>query len=181
MPTLHIPYRPDDREISAGQRTLRTDGAKYNQYFPQPKSEDKIVFEDGEVDDTLQLMERVIHTYKDDTQQIAQLLRKEGLADTIQSIWDFLFHNIQYKLDKRGLEQLRRPARAWAERHTGIDCDCFSIFASSILTNLGIPHSLRVTRYSQPTWQHVYVVVPKDGKSLIEGYHTIDPVLARAD
>ena len=61
MPTLHIPYRPDDREISAGQRTLRTDGAKYNQYFPQPQSEDKIVFEDGEVDDTLQLMERVIH------------------------------------------------------------------------------------------------------------------------
>ncbi|MEO6832811.1 MAG: hypothetical protein ABI169_11435 [Chitinophagaceae bacterium] len=97
MPTLNIPYRPDDREISAGQRVLRTDGAKYNNLFPTPQREDKIVFEDGEVDDTLQLMERVIHTYIDDTQQIAQLLRKEGLADTIQSIWDFFVpkHSVQ--------------------------------------------------------------------------------------
>jgi len=126
-------------------------------------------------------MERVIHTYLDDTIQIAQLLRKAQSIETIQSIWDFLYHNIQYKLDKNGLEQLRRPARSWAERYTGIDCDCFSIFASSILVNLGIPHYLRVTRYSQPTWQHVYVVVPKDGKSLANGYWTIDAVLARAD
>lgn len=181
MSTNSIPYRPDDREISAGQRVLRTDGAKYNAFFKAPQHEDKIVFEDGEVDDTLKLMERVIHTYLDDTAQIAQQLRKTGLPATIQAIWDFLYHNIQYKLDKPGLEQLRRPARSWAERHTGIDCDCFTIFASSILTNLGIQHSLRVTRYSQPTWQHGYVVVPKDGKSIIAGYHTVDAVLARAD
>ena len=175
------PYRPDDREISAGQRVLRTDGAKYDGYFSRPKHEDKIVFEDGEVDDTLKLMERVIHTYSADTTQIAQLLRKPQPADTIKAIWDFLYHNVQYKLDKQGLEQLRRPARSWAERYTGIDCDCFSIFCSSILINLGIPHYLRVTRYSQPTWQHVYVVVPKDGKSLADGYRTIDAVLAQAD
>ena len=181
MRTLNIPYRPDDREISAGQRVLRTDGAKYDGYFTRPQHTDKIVFEDGEVDDTLKLMERVIHTYLDDTTQIAQLLRRAGSADTIRSIWDFLYHNIQYKLDKQGLEQLRRPARSWAERHTGIDCDCFSIFTSSILIHLGIPHYLRVTRYSQPTWQHVYVVVPKDGKTLAAGYWTIDAVLAQAD
>ncbi|MBS1629372.1 MAG: hypothetical protein JST27_04875 [Bacteroidetes bacterium] len=179
---MRIQYRPDDREISAGQRVLHTDGAKYNQYFKPPRKEDKIVFEDGEVDDTLKLMERVIHTYLDDTAQIAQLLQRAvGSEATIRAIWDFLYYNIQYKLDKQGLEQLRRPARSWAERFTGIDCDCFSIFASSILVNLQIPHYLRVTRYSQPTWQHVYVVVPKDGKSLSNGYWTIDAVLARAD
>lgn len=181
MRTNNIPYRPDDREISAGQRVLRTDGAKYNSYFSKPLHTDKIVFEDGEVDDTLKLMERVIHTYSVDTAQIAQLLEKPHPTDTIKAIWEFLYHNIQYKLDKQGLEQLRRPARSWAERHTGIDCDCFSIFTSSILINLGIPHYLRVTRYSQPTWQHVYVVVPKDGKSLENGYWTIDAVLAQAD
>lgn len=181
MPILSILYRPDDREISAGQRMLRTDGDKYNRYFSKPQHTDKIVFEDGEVDDTLKLMERVIHTYLPDSAQIAQLLQREGSEATINAIWDFLYHNIQYKLDKQGLEQLRRPARSWAERHTGIDCDCFSIFASSILVNLGIPHYLRVTRYSQPTWQHVYVVLPKDGKSLTGGYWTIDAVLARAD
>ena len=71
MRTLNIPYRPDDREISAGQRVLRTDGAKYDGYFSKPQHTDKIVFEDGEVDDTLKLMERVIHTYSADTAQIA--------------------------------------------------------------------------------------------------------------
>jgi hypothetical protein len=181
MPVPSISYRPDDREINAGQRALRTDGDKYNRYFGKPQHTDKIVFEDGEVDDTLKLMERVIHTYLSDSAEIAQLLHGQGMEATIQSIWDFLYHNIQYKLDQQGLEQLRRPARSWAERHTGIDCDCFSIFASSILVNLGIPHYLRVTRYSQPTWQHVYVVVPKDSKSFANGYWTIDAVLARPD
>lgn len=181
MPVQSIPYRPDDREISAGQRVLRSDGDQYNRYFGNPKREDKIVFEDGEVDDTLKLMERVIHTYLDDTALIAEHLRRPSVDATITAIWDFLYNNIQYKLDEQGLEQLRRPARSWAERHTGIDCDCFSIFTSSILVNLGIQHSLRVTRYSQPTWQHVYVVLPKDGKSLASGYYTIDAVLARAN
>jgi hypothetical protein len=181
MPSISISYRPDDREISAGQRVLRTDGAKYDRYFNRPRNEDKIVFEDGEVDDTLVLMERVIHTYLADTAPIAQALQRADTESTIRAVWDFLYHNIQYKLDQRGLEQLRRPARSWAERFTGIDCDCFSIFASSILTNLGIQHSLRVTKYSQPSWQHVYVVVPKDGNSLTGGYFTIDAVLARAD
>jgi len=181
MPNHSIPYRPDDREISAGQRTLRPGGEQYNHLFPAPRKEDKIVFEDGEVDDTLKLMERVVHTYSADTTQVAHLIEKPHPTDTIKSIWEFLYHNIQYKLDKQGLEQLRRPARSWAERHTGIDCDCFSIFCSSILVNLGIPHYLRVTRYSQSTWQHVYVVVPKDGKNLDNGYWTIDAVLARPD
>jgi len=52
MPVFSNPYRPDDREISAGQRVLRTDGDKYNHYFSKPQHADKVVFEDGEVDDT---------------------------------------------------------------------------------------------------------------------------------
>ena len=90
-------------------------------------------------------------------------------------IWDFLFNHIQYKLDQKGLEQLRRPNRSWAERQTGIDCDCFSIFVSSILTNLKIPHEFRITKYNRDEYQHVYVIVPSDGKS---GYITIDCVLS---
>ncbi len=88
----------------------------------------------------------------------------------------FLYDHIQYKLDKKGLEQLRRPNRSWAERQTGIDCDCFSIFVSSILTNLKIPHSFRITKYNRDEYQHVYVIVPaEDSKS---GYITIDCVLS---
>jgi hypothetical protein len=50
-----------------------------------------------------------------------------------------------------------------------------SIFASSILTNLKIPHSFRITKYSADHWQHVYVIVPNG-----PGNHfTIDAVVSR--
>jgi hypothetical protein len=108
-------------------------------------------------------MEKVVWKYLDDTKRIAPLLMRPSTLETCKAIWDFMYSFIQYKLDKRGLEQLRRPARSWAERATGVDCDCMSIFASSILTNLKIPHSFRITKYSQDSWQHVYVIVPIKG------------------
>jgi hypothetical protein len=60
------------------------------------------------------------------------------------------------------------------DRISGIDCDCFSIFCSSILCNLGIPHKFRITKYSKPHWQHIYVIVPKPN-----GHWTVDAVLGQ--
>ena len=162
-----------DFEITSGQRRIR-DGKQYDRYFPKPDERDRIIIKDGEVSDTVELMEKVVHKYLTDTARIAPLLRRKTLEETCKSIYDFVYNNIQYKLDKRGLEQLRRPARSWAERRTGVDCDCMSIFISSILTNLKIPHSFRITRYSADHWQHVYVIVP-DNRG---GYINIDAVVS---
>lgn len=159
--------------ITSGYRTIR-DGRKYDRFFSKPDSTDRIIIEDGEVEDTVDLMKRVVWRYIDDTKTIADHLKDGSKMQTSQNIWDFLYHHIQYKLDKRGLEQLRRPARSWADRQDGIDCDCFSIFASSILTNLKIPHSFRITKYGGDHFQHVYVVVPNGSETII-----IDPVLSR--
>ena len=82
----------------------------------------------------------------------------------------------QYKLDKKGLEQLRRPARTWADRKSGVDCDCMSIFASSILTNLQIPHKFRITKYSQDSWQHVYVIGGENIHGVLSDVEKYDPV-----
>ena len=162
-----------DFEITSGQRRIR-DGKQYDRYFPKPDEHDRIIIKDGEVSDTVELMEKVVHKYLTDTVRIAPVLRRKTLEETCKSIYDFVYNNIQYKLDKRGLEQLRRPARSWAERRTGVDCDCMSIFISSILTNLKIPHSFRITRYSADHWQHVYVIVP-DNRG---GYINIDAVVS---
>jgi hypothetical protein len=162
-----------DFEITSGQRRIR-DGKQYDRYFPKPDEHDRIIIKDGEVSDTVELMEKVVHKYLTDTARIAPILRRKTLEETCKSIYDFVYNNIQYKLDKRGLEQLRRPARSWAERRTGVDCDCMSIFISSILTNLKIPHSFRITRYSADHWQHVYVIVP-DNRG---GYINIDAVVS---
>jgi hypothetical protein len=166
----HIPTKT----VTSGYRAIK-DGSRYNPYFPPPDERDRVIIDDGEVSDTVELMEKVVWKYLDDTKRIAPLLRRSSTHETCKAIWEFMFAYLQYKLDKRGLEQLRRPARSWAERTTGVDCDCMSIFASSILTNLKIPHSFRITKYSQDAWQHVYVIVPMSGAS---DYCVIDAVVS---
>jgi len=156
MNTLsHIPCKT----ITSGYRPIE-DGSRFNPYFPPPDERDRILIKDGEVTDTVELMEKVVWKYLDDTRRIAPLLQRSSTIETCRAIWDFVRSYIQYKLDKKGLEQLRRPARTWAERQTGVDCDCMSIFISSILVNLKIPHSFRITKYNGDSWQHVYVIVP---------------------
>ena len=166
----HIP----SKTVTSGYRAIK-DGSRYNSYFPPPDERDRVIIKDGEVTDTVELMEKVVWKYLDDTKRIAPLLRRPSTHETCQAIWEFIHNFIQYKLDQRGLEQLRRPARSWAERATGVDCDCMSIFTSSILTNLKIPHSFRITKYSQDSWQHVYVIVPTPGAN---NYCVIDAVVS---
>ena len=166
----HIP----SKTVTSGYRAIK-DGSRYNSYFPPPDERDRVIIKDGEVTDTVELMEKVVWKYLDDTKRIAPLLMRPSTHETCQAIWEFIHNFIQYKLDQRGLEQLRRPARSWAERATGVDCDCMSIFTSSILTNLKIPHSFRITKYSQDSWQHVYVIVPIVGAN---NYCVIDAVVS---
>jgi len=166
----HIPTKT----VTSGYRAIK-DGSRYNSYFPPPDERDRVIIKDGEVTDTVELMEKVVWKYLDDTKRIAPLLMRPSTHETCQAIWEFIHNFIQYKLDQRGLEQLRRPARSWAERATGVDCDCMSIFTSSILTNLKIPHSFRITKYSQDSWQHVYVIVPITGAN---NYCVIDAVVS---
>lgn len=175
MQIFNRDYRPD-YEISSGQRIIRNDGAKYDFLFPKAEGKDTIVMDNGEVKDTLRVIESVVWESIKDTKKVAELLKQSTLEDTLRAIWEFLYYNIQYKLDKPGLEELRKPSRAWHDRITGIDCDCFSIFCSSILCNLGIPHRFRVTRYSQDHWQHIYVIVPKANTT---GHYTVDAVLGK--
>jgi len=169
--------RLDIGSISNGYRPIK-DGSQYSRFFTKPEDNDRIIIEDGEVEETVDLMKKVVWRYINDTKQIAAYLKGNTLRQTCENIWNFLYHHVQYKLDKKGLEQLRRPNRSWAERKIGIDCDCFSIFVSGILTNLQIPHRFRITKYNQDVYQHVYVIVPIPGTSK---YHTVDCVLSQFD
>ena len=131
--------------ITSGYRTIKN-GSKFNPLFPKVNFVDEVLIEDGEVDDTVELMKKVVVSYLDDTKELAKQLKQKTEIKTCEAIWNFIYTYIQYKLDKKGLEQLRRPARSWVEREIGVDCDCMSIFTSSILSNIKIPHSFRITR-----------------------------------
>lgn len=147
-----------DIEKSA-QRNIRS-GLQYDSLFPPANLLDKVKYRNGNVKDTIKLMQEVVYQYLDDTKLIAPKLKGNSLEEICYNVWKFVYSHCQYRLDEKGIEQLRRPARAWHDRINGIDCDCYSIFISSILTNLDIPHAFRITKYDAD-WQHVYVIVPK--------------------
>jgi len=136
-------------------------GHQFNGYFPMATGIDAVVASSAGLDQTIALMQRIVPETKSDTLRIAQKLKRGSLSETCKAIWEFVYLHIQYRSDKVGVEQVRRPARSWADRQQGVDCDCYSVFISSILMNLGIPHSIRITKYNgRPNFQHVYPVVP---------------------
>lgn len=153
--------------IAAFNRKLRP-GKQYDKLFPKTTKEDPIVLQSGDVEDTVRIMLNMVKKYSSDTEKFAQLIKGENTKDTANRLWKFMYHHIQYKPDTEGVEQLRRPARVWEDRTTGVDCDCYSNFIASVLYNLDIPFKFRVTKYNFRTYyQHVYVVIPHQGKEII--------------
>ena len=109
------------------------------------------------------------------TAKLAPLVKGSNVYETCKNIWEFVYTHIAYKKDEEGKEQIRSPARGWHDRFHGIDCDCYTVFISSILSNLKIKHKLRITKYSQDHFQHIYPIVPTTGGN----YITVDCVVDR--
>jgi len=140
------------------------DGSQYDHLFPTPQGKHITILKDAEVNDTISLIKRTVPQTLKDTEKIAAFLKGKTLEETCSNIWHFVYAHIQYKKDETGIEQVRRPARTWWDRTSGVDCDCYTEFISSILTNLGIPHKLRITKYNGKSYfQHIYPIVPYDG------------------
>jgi len=161
-------------------------GHEFDSLFPAPERTDPYLSYNGTNEQTLlQFIPRVVKQYHTDTAKIALYLKREKLADTLRAIWEFVYRHIQYKPDSPFEEQIRRPARTWADRHSGVDCDCYTVFISSILTNLHIPHYIRMTAYSsRKGYQHVYVIVPKHNSANLNKrneYWALDPVMDAFD
>ena len=160
--------------ILAGARPIRS-GFEYERYFPKPDNQKETLKRDGTIDQTVFLMGEYIKKYQGDTAKIAQLLKAATTKETCKNIWEFVYNHIQYKLDKEGEEQLRRPAYLWATRQQGGDCDCMTIFVCTVLYNLGIPFKIRIVKYYENRgFQHVYPIVPLEAGT----YYTIDCVVS---
>ena len=77
MKRLVDTYHPET--IVSGKRTIR-DGSRFNPYFPPPDERDRVIIQDGEVTDTVELMEKVVWKYLDDTKRIGPLLISRRLC-----------------------------------------------------------------------------------------------------
>ncbi len=160
--------------LVADHKRAIKDGSEYDKYFPASSGSYDIITKDGNVQRTVSEMDKLCRATQADTKGIAPLLKGKTFPETLKNVFNFYYTHVQYKLDKEGTEELRRPRRTWADRKTGVDCDCFSIAVASTLLNLGIDCKFRITKYSAG-WQHVYVIVPLPQDS--GRYYTIDCVL----
>jgi hypothetical protein len=148
-------------------------GKEYDHLFPTADLKDETVKKGASVSDTVKFIPKVVSETLYQTKQIAEKLEGRSVSLTCKNIWDFVYNHIRYHKDEEGKEQIRSPARTWHDRQRGVDCDCYAVFISSILTNLKIPHSLRIAKYRKDYFQHIYPIVHKPGGK----YITIDCVV----
>lgn len=146
-------------------------GYEYDQLFPASENNHETVRRNANVYHTVQFIPKVVQETLLQTKKIAQRLKGNSVFDTCKNIWHFVYEHINYKKDEEGFEQIRSPSRTWHDRKQGVDCDCYSVFISSILTNLGLPHILRITKYHRDYFQHIYPIVPAGNE-----YITLDCV-----
>jgi hypothetical protein len=151
------------------KRTIKS-GAEYNHLFPLAIGNDIRLLRNADVADTVAFIPRAVMDTLHHTHKLAKVLKGKTLHDTCANIWHFVYDHIAYHKDKDRIEQVRSPARTWRDRGSGngVDCDCYTVFISSILTNLNIPHTYRITKYEHKTYyQHIYPIVPlHNGTSL---------------
>lgn len=151
--------------LSAGLYRPLQSGKYYDKYIKGTSC--KVTsLKEGDTFTTVQHMYNWVQKHLHHTVDLSPLLKGNSLADTANKIYRFLYSHIQYKADG-AMQNLLSPGCTWATRKTGADCKTFSIFASSILTNLGIQHSIRqVTQpgYYPNEFTHVYVVIPENQK-----------------
>lgn len=167
---------------AAYKRNIKS-GSEYDKYFSKSNGRSTILKNWGSTEYTINAIATIgmNGSVVAQTSKIAAALKGATLEETCRNIWNFLYGHVQYVRDRTGIEELRQPNRTWADRKG--DCDDYAIFASTVLSNLGIPHKVRVTAY-KGDWQHIYVVVPKSGnisETLTQksrnNYFVIDPVV----
>ena len=108
-----------DFEITSGQRRIR-DGKQYDRYFPMPDERDRIIIKDGEVSNTVDLMEKVVHKY---------LFRRTNSND-----YDFI---LVFLLHAKPPETLRDNG---FQSVKGISTPFFIIMASVSISIRIVPH-----------------------------------------
>jgi hypothetical protein len=150
-------------------------GAEYDSLFPRAMLTTIVKKEGATVSDTIKFIPNVVGDTLFHTSRIAKILKGRTVYESCKNIWQFVYDHIAYKKDEHGKEQVRSPARTWHDRTNkdGVDCDCYTVFISSILSNLKIRHKLRITKYSEDHFQHIYPIVPLSNGS----YITIDCVV----
>jgi hypothetical protein len=143
------------------KRALRP-GHEFDALIPKSLNRTRVVDKWATTDNTVKLCLETIRKEAASMKPLAERLRGATVEATCRAIWNWVYQHVGYERDTPGYEQIRTPARSWADRQRGVDCDDYSVLIGSLLLALNIPFQLRVTAY-KGGWQHIYPIVPKSG------------------
>ncbi len=167
-----------NEQINAELHRNIESGAKYNRYMPFSDCS-SVKLGEGDTKVAIDNMVLWASRYKHHTKELSVLFKSNNIEKICSEIHNFLYRHFQYKIDDYK-QNLRSPACSWKSRKQGIDCKSYSIFASTILSNLGIKHYFRrIKQGAGEGFTHVYVIVPKNQNNPndLTKYYCIDGTL----
>lgn len=91
-------------------------------------------------------------------ERLAAHLKDDDKMQSAFNIWHWLHTNIKYNYDTPGEEEIRTPARTWADRERGVDCDCLAVFTACLLLNMGYKPRFEIVAFNDSQkFSHIYV------------------------
>ncbi len=104
--------------IASKKRTLLP-GTAYGLLIPPSAGKTQVLRNSANTDHTIETVKSVVRSTLEQTARLATELKGRDLRGTCSKIWHFVYQHIQYRNDDAGYEQVRHPARIWADRKRG--------------------------------------------------------------
>lgn len=130
----------------------------YGRLICKKSTKENIYLGDGfNVTESL-LIQKVIENYKT-VAPLAEHLKADTPRQSAFNVWYWLQENVRYNYDAPGKEEIRSPARTWADRQSGVDCDCLAVFTYCLLLSMGYNPKFEIVAFDgKPNcWAHIYV------------------------
>jgi hypothetical protein len=127
-----------------------------------------LTVKDTRLDSTLKVVQEKVKSSRGQLAGLARHLKASTARQSAYNVWRFMKDYIPYRLDVPGSEQIRNPARSWADRARGVDCEDYTIFSACCLLEMGIKVDALIVAFDNdanrkrpesPTYGHIYALV----------------------
>lgn len=90
--------------------------------------------------------------------RLAEHLKADTELQSAFNVWHWLHTNIAYNYDAEGKEEIRTPARVWADRFFGVDCDCLAVFTACLFICMGYKPAFEIVGFGNTNqYSHIFV------------------------
>lgn len=114
--------------------------------------------------DIVGLVQEVLYTDKDDTAKFSQQF--SPTVRGMKSLYDFVDYSFKYEEDPSRNQWVQTPSYLMHKTRKG-DCKSYTVFISSVLQNMGVPHIIRYVAYGfNRKLVHVYPIAIIGGRKI---------------